>query len=285
MSDPNSANGNLVLPFWLRNPAKKFLEQIHEYRDANGRTRLARVRWRFADGTKAVTYRRPIASHKDYSHPKVSPGHDGRGWIPEAPADAGEYLYRLPELWEAFCADAPEIAWTEGESDADAVVRAVPGLPVTSHHGGAGKATQGQLDWFRGYEGMVLVCVDNDDPGAMCAIRRLDGLRALGVAAVLVGPAVGKDVRDHLEAGYAWAQMAPLNEDAIRVRAAECTPESMYRAGYDEDYKWLIRNIGTHGEGWRPILHSTGKPKGIERTTASEKLLGRGWRVDLGASR
>lgn len=250
MTTDDAAKSGLVLPFWLRpNAPKRWIEKIHEYRDADGTMRFARVRWRFADGKKDVTYRRPMSSAKDWGHPKLFQGHDSNPWIPEAPRDAGEYLYRLPQLYDALLVDAPEVAWTEGESDADSVALYCPELPVTAHHGGAGKVTPGQLDWFRGYTGRVWVIADMDDPGAYCAVKRLDGLRALEVEAVALGPAVGKDVRDHLESGLGWADLVRLDEAEIRCRAREATPASFRRAGYkaEEWAQWLEAV-----ENWKP---------------------------------
>jgi hypothetical protein len=267
--DAPNASSNIVVPFWLRDTVQKnarWVEKIHEYRDADGRLVFVRVRWRFADGSKDVTYRRPISSAKDWRHPKLSPGHDGFGWIPEAPKDASEYLYRLPKLWEAMQNGAPLIAWTEGESDADAVTDWEPDLPATSHHGGAGNSTAGQAEWFRGYEGEVLVCVDLDDPGFYCGVKRLDALRGLGIRARLVGPVVGKDVRDHLESGYRMGQLLAVDETTTRARAAEVKPASFRRGRYmpplppeEEAFwaewfasgrKWQPEVVKRGGEGW-----------------------------------
>src|SRR6266511_6179362 len=130
----------LVRPYWLRagaKPAKKAIlrppEAIHEYRDEKGQLVFQRLRWRYTDGSKEVTYRRPIRTRRDLNNPRA-----WDGWIPEKPANANRYLYRLPELFEAFYEPADSIVWTEGESDADALALAEPDLPVTSHHGGAG---------------------------------------------------------------------------------------------------------------------------------------------------
>jgi hypothetical protein len=260
--------GELVVPWWVRENAaprnekaakperrRLYPPRIHMFRDEMGEPVMARPRWRFTDGTKEVTYRRPAVGHRDLSHPRCQKYAGMQGfWIPEKPSDAWRYLYRLDMLWPAVCDQVPEIVWTEGESDADALAVAVPGLTVTSHHGGAGKVYPAQADWFGGYDGRVLIAVDRDLPGAYDACKRWDllveaGLNPEQLEFRRAPEATGcKDVRDMLDAGHRWEDMEIVAPQALRVEAAQWTPAESRRHGYDkewfEEYRAIFANGG-----------------------------------------
>lgn len=154
---------------------------------------------------------------------------------------AGRLLYHLSGLREAIRDQVPYVAWCEGEKDALAIgdllaeagadwysdpLRPHLGFgPATSHPFGAGKATAGQAAHFRGYRGIVLVGVDDDDAGAMCALLRYRLLRAENVRAGLVratdavggGLGNGVDLADHVAGGYGLG-------DLVRIRPRDLVP-------------------------------------------------------------
>jgi hypothetical protein len=93
--------------------------------------------------------------------------------------------------------------------------------PATSHHGGAGKATEAQAAHFRRYRGTVLIAADDDDPGYACALRRYALLREVGLrrnqlrivrAADEIGGGLGMgaDLHDHVRAGYGLRELVEL---------------------------------------------------------------------------
>lgn len=223
---------NLVVPGWLREdkaPSKRVRlphPTIHRYCEANGREVFQRMRIRYNDGTKDVIYRYKARTHRELMNSKY-------GWIYKKHPDADSYLYRYPELFDAVSENVPEILWCEGESDADAAARA--GAIATSHHQAAGNASAEQAERFYGYEGLVLIALDRDLPGAYCAHKRHALLVATGLAPeqlVFVAPRIGKDVRDHLEGGYRLAELKRVSLASVAKAAAKWTPAASRRAGY-----------------------------------------------------
>lgn len=263
----------LVLPWWLRNPERKDRVRLkppitHVYRDVDGIEVFRRIRWRYSDGSKQVSYARPPRSRRDLNHPKL--GYDML--IPEKPTDAGEYLYRLPELFSAILYGTPQVYWAEGETDADAI--AGTGAVVTTHHGGAGKATKQQAAWFEGFEGEVYLCVDRDIPGAYDAARRWDLLQALGLDGerlILVEAREGKDVRDHLEAGHPLETLPRIGIDGVRERAALHSEEVGRAIGY---FDW--------NPNWTPEVAVEGAAD-AEAVSIEEELRNAG--VGMGSAR
>ena len=108
-------------------------------------------------------------------------------------------------------------------------------------------------------------------------MRRLDRLRALDVNAVLVGPAYGKDIRDHLENGFRWGALRLLDEATVRSRAEQCTPAVMRRRGYypPEEMAELEALLE---QGWHPQVERD------PRNELQDKLRATGWRVNIGRS-
>lgn len=184
---------------------------------------------------KIVTYRYGIGG-------KWAMGHGvGSGVIiQEKHPEADRYLYRLPELLRAKEL-GDDIWWCEGESDANALVD--EGQFATSHHGGAGRATVAQAEWFRGHKGQVVLPYDRDEDdkrggnvGALDVVRRYDLLRSVGLEAdqlVVVAPLVGKDMQDHLLDGCDVDEVSlvpdiqPLRDKAVRTMGA-----AFGKAGY-----------------------------------------------------
>jgi hypothetical protein len=178
----------------------------YQYRDEHDLLLFERIRWqtdRPPPRHKIVTYQ---YSHSD----EWKQGRSQGPIIKEKHPLADRYLYRLPELLKAK-ANGDAIWWCEGESDADALVKA--GEVATAHHGGAGKVHAEQAAWFRDHSGMIILPYDLDDEdGPVGAIGAYDVrlryrlLREVGIPRdqlSICAPVGGsKDVRAHLVAGY-----------------------------------------------------------------------------------
>ncbi len=153
---------------------------------------------------------------------------------------ADALIYNLPAVMEAKKTEAT-IWWTEGEKCADALI--AYGEVATTHHGGAGHVNMQQAEWLRGHRGLVLLAYDLDadderggNPGALDVIVRFDLLREVGIPRNRIGVVharAGKDVYDHLAAGYPPYRMVPLRALAeLRLKANRTTSSSFRRLGY-----------------------------------------------------
>ncbi|MDG4816079.1 toprim domain-containing protein [Micromonospora sp. WMMD956] len=266
--------------------------KIHTYHDEQGRKVFERVRWYDSEGKKQVAYRHSV----------------GKGWalgldhepIPfkEKPEGADRYLYRLPRLLEELEKGPDgEVWWTEGESDADALWNEHE-ICATSHHQGAGNASPEQAEWFRGFDGRVLLCGDADpdtpeggNVGARCVIKRLDLLTALGIQAKVLMPRSGKDVRDHLESGLGLDDLVRIEGEALaelREKADRTTVGSL-RAYLDSpETVALGEALGENGRGWK-VKVKAAEPEWVQERREAEasdpklrvlaKLRSKGWNV------
>lgn len=129
------------------------------------------------------------------SRPDAAAPH-GRRW---SLGDTRRVPFRLPELLLAI-RDERVIFVAEGERDVHALVRA--GYPATTLPGG-GPGNGWRPEYAEHFgEADVAVCVDDDPPGRLRAERTVNGLLAVVRSLTVLLPLVGKDVRDHLEAGH-----------------------------------------------------------------------------------
>ena len=135
------------------------------------------------------------------------PDPDG-GWIWRL-EDTRRVLYRLPHVIAAM-ADGRIIYITEGEKDADAIVRA--GECATTCPQGAGKWRPEYTETLAGYPD-ILIVADRDTPGYRHARAVATELRNAGCVVHLLQPATGKDVAEHLGAGLTLDQLDPYDPD------------------------------------------------------------------------
>jgi hypothetical protein len=206
---------------------------------------------------------------------------------------ANRLLYRLDLLRTVIRAREELIMWTEGEKDSHAggVLLVRSGArgweadterfaygPATSHHGGAGKATEAQAAHFRRYRGTVLIAADDDDPGYACALRRYALLREVGLrrsqlrivrAADEIGGGLGMgaDIADHVRAGYGLRELVELRPRDLDAAADRWAASEQQGARYGAAY-----------EGLTPAELAAIPPR---RPTVAERELLRkeGWRV------
>jgi hypothetical protein len=139
----------------------------------------------------------------------------------------GRLLYRLPDVLRAV-AFSDDIYWCEGEKDANALCGL--GEVATTHWQGAGNCTAEQADTFRGHEGRLLIVADLDAAGAYCAARRrrlaLARMVAPGLAmgrVVVLAPAVGADLSDHVAAGLGVDELREADIPAMLALAKTYT--------------------------------------------------------------
>lgn len=137
-------------------------------------------------------------------------------------------LYRLPQLRAAVAA-GERVFVVEGEKDVAAIERA--GYVATCNSGGAGKWRREYSEELKGAD--VVIVADTDAPGRTHAGQVARALQGVASKVVVVEPAVGKDVSDHLAAGRKLGELVPvtLEEPAkaepagsVIVRLHDVTP-------------------------------------------------------------
>ena len=143
--------------------------------------------------------------------------------------------YGLPRLQEAIANSRPasELYLVEGEGDCEATWALARRYATTTHLGT--KFPSEVAEHFRGFKGKVLIVVDRDHldekhqkrfnedgvdfPGARSALRKWRALREVGVKAYFREAKVGKDMRDHLEAGKDAEDLVKVTLETIKARA------------------------------------------------------------------
>jgi antitoxin (DNA-binding transcriptional repressor) of toxin-antitoxin stability system len=157
--------------------------------------------------------------------------------------------YRLPELLAAV-ADGRTIHVVEGEKDVAAIVAA--GGEATTFAMGAGKWRPGYAKWFEGAD--VVVVADDDEPGRQHAATVAKALAGTAATVRTVKAAAGKDAADHLAAGHALDDFAPLEvEDAEPADAADAPVVHVGRAegagilaGVEDTYRRFVHYVNDH---------------------------------------
>jgi hypothetical protein len=129
------------------------------------------------------------------------------GWIYKL-GDTRRVLYRLPAVLAAAKA-GQTIYVVEGEKDVHAVEKV--GSVATCNSGGAGKWKPHHTAALAGAE--VIVVADRDAPGRAHARQVIASLHSAGITARLLEPATGKDFTDHLAAGLALTDLAPVVDE------------------------------------------------------------------------
>ena len=117
--------------------------------------------------------------------------------------DVRRVLYRLPALREAVKTDTP-IYIVEGEKDADTIQAVATGCVSTTALGGAGKWDDSYTEALKDAQEIYIVA-DRDDAGRKHAQLVLSRLPRANI----VYPKQGKDVTDHIYAGYSLQELLP----------------------------------------------------------------------------
>lgn len=209
--------------------AERRIVATYDYRDEHGELLYQVVRFE----PKDFRQRRP-----DPSAP------DGWAWNTRG---VRWVLYGLPELL-AVCREGGTVYVVEGEKDTDrfnADPDIASGAIATTNPGGAGKWRGDYADSFVGV-GRVVVVADRDDPGRRHALDVAASCRERGIPVVVVEPASGKDLTDHLDAGHGLENLRPVETEPT---SAVWTPSDLLavldpRAG-EVDY--LLQNLVPRG--------------------------------------
>ena len=132
-------------------------------------------------------------------------------------------LYRLPELLDAIN-NNKHIIICEGEKDADTFNNLnEPNMFATTNPMGAGKWRQQHTDTLKDAIGIYIIH-DNDEPGINHAITIAEQLTTIGKPPRILTPREGKDLTDHINAGYTLEDLidnAQNIEEQKQARAQE----------------------------------------------------------------
>jgi KaiC/GvpD/RAD55 family RecA-like ATPase len=120
-------------------------------------------------------------------------------------------LYRLPEVMQAV-REGRAVYLVEGEKDVEAL-RAL-GHTATCNPMGAGKWRDEYNEWLRG--ALVYIIQDRDEPGRRHAENVRDGLVGIASAIYVLQAKVGKDISDHLAAGFTGKDLVPVRAKVRR---------------------------------------------------------------------
>ena len=184
------------------------LVATYKFQDENGTLMYEKLRYIDENGKKSFGHRRPDPD---------MPGefiYDAKG--------VQKILYRLPHVLEAISAGEP--VWlVEGEKDVDTLVKKY-GVCATTMSSGAGH-WESEYSQILSGASVLEIIADNDDAGKTHAMSVAAQVRALGgTANVWVSP-YGKDITDHIEAGYEPDQLDELNyeipEDSVQLESEE----------------------------------------------------------------
>ncbi len=148
-------------------------------------------------------------------------------------------IYRLPAVRLAAVAGADVIV-TEGEKDADAVVR--DGLCGTTAPGGAGKWRPEYAEHFREVK-RVLVVADRDLQGYRHARDIARSLASVVGEVMVLEAAHGKDVAEHLGGGLPFEQLVNITDELDELCADG--------AEVDDDGEGEAATIGVAPDGHR----------------------------------
>lgn len=207
--------GDAVKPEPAAKPLMEFV-CAYDYCDEFGQVRFQKFRYR-TNCKRGKTFR--------YFRQNGKPG---------KPRGADALPYRLPELLQALRSGRKCVYITEGEKDCLSVVEA-GGVATSPHQGAEQGPDSEQCKWFAGYGGRVYVLADNDPAGYRCAQWWLEGLvKYAGLAPAQIRfrvARVGKDVSDHLAAGYRLSDMRKVSKATVREKAQQQRDELAARRG------------------------------------------------------
>lgn len=200
------------------------------YTDENGRELFAV--YRTADKEFPVSRPDPMSK-------------SGRRW--QVKGHVRPVLYRLPELIAGVMA-SKVVDLTDGEKDAEAVVR-VGGVATTlPHWAGDFRKNPEYTEFFRGAH--VRVHRDRDGgQGARQAAAAVAALTGVAASLTVVEAAVGKDASDHLAAGKTLAELHVVDEH--QSEGAEAVPAESSRFAPEVFLDWsTIWQARREGEEW-----------------------------------
>ena len=150
--------------------------------------------------------------------------------------DVRRVLYRLPEVIYGV-EQGKTIYICEGEKDVEALRS--HGKVATTTAGGAQSWRPEFAEFLRGAK--VIICQDKDEPGRERAAAISASLREVAQSVHIVEALEGKDVSDHLEAGYGIEQL-------VRVDGARRHYKPLDLFAAVPPVAWVVENIVVGGE-------------------------------------
>jgi hypothetical protein len=174
------------------------------------------------------SHNRLVKRTADKRFSQFSPSDNGSKWKPGLNGQP-TVLYHLPEVLDAV-ADGSPVWVCEGEKDADSA--RAQGVVATTNPGGAGKWRDQLSEYLR--SATVFLVWDKDDPGRHHALQVAESLERADAEVRFRCAAKGKDLSDHLAAGYSLDELlkqrprdpATQREASFRV---ELVPRSFRR--------------------------------------------------------
>lgn len=159
----------------------------YDYTDASRRLIYQVIRATAPNGNRTFVQRRPEGTARS-----------GWAWdLNDLTAEQRCVPYRLPDVLSA--GEQGQTVWVvEGEKDAEALCGA--GVVATTNAGGAGNWTGRHAEHLRGTH--VVITRDQDTPGRQHQAQVSASLDGIAASVRLVEPACGKDVAEHLAAGF-----------------------------------------------------------------------------------
>ena len=145
------------------------------------------------------------------------PNGDG-GWEWKL-GDTRRVVYRLPEVIAAI-EDGDTVFIVEGEKDADRL--AAEGYVATCNPHGAGKWRPEYNATFNGAH--VVIVADRDEPGRAHALNIATQLEPHAASIKIVEAAAGKDISDHLAAGFTVEDLVVIDPDDLAQPGTDIDP-------------------------------------------------------------
>lgn len=167
-----------------------------------------------------------------------APGTDGGGWVWNMQG-VRRVLYRLPSVLEAV-KNGTTIYCVEGEADVGSLVDL--GKIATCNPMGAGKWKPEYTDSLAGARSVIIVA-DKDKPGRDHAKTIRDSLVGKVGKVWIVEAKEGKDVSDHLAAGYQLGDLELVSDNAPTLHY---TPLDLFQP--TPPVNWVIENVVVGGE-------------------------------------
>lgn len=232
--------------------------------DTGGNSREIVATYDYTDADGTLLYQKVRYAPKGFSQRRP----DGLGGWTWKLDGVRRVLYRLPDVVAAV--NAGTRVWvTEGEKDADAL--RARGLVATCNPEGAAEDRGGRYrgKWrpeystaLRGAD--VAIIADKDAPGRAHAKDVAKALHGVASKVVVVEPAEGKDVSDHLAAGRELGQLVPVTIEEPAKADDGLTHIRDLLAEPDDAVSWIVDGLLPAGG----LSVFGGKPKGGKSTTA-----------------
>jgi 5S rRNA maturation endonuclease (ribonuclease M5) len=253
--DTNDILAALNLSWPELNKPREQVDDRYQQGRRNGQPYSSGSKYDYVDEHGALLFQVMRSPDKKFRQRRPDPAKAG-DWIWSL-GETRRVLYRLPEVIEAV-KNGQIVYIAEGEKDVDNI--RTQGFAATCNSGGAGSWRAEYTEFLR--EAVVIICADKDKPGQAHARQIRDALLEVGATVEIHESTVGKDVSDHLAAGYGLDEMETTWTNDVRPKITLAPDLDQFLAVSDEDeqYSWLVEGLLERGD--RVILtgyEGTGK--------------------------